>query len=226
MTVAKFTTDATEAVVTIGAGGPCAFCLLAMSSRRPNGIRSLKASRIGDVAGREVTSPDGMPAPIVRGGASLVGTEGLREGGGEPGPNITTSVMGRVDADWEDDEGFKPPLVVLPWTCDGDAVPDGDFPVCKTLPVGDGLKAMKDNDCLELDSSGLNSLDELLLVLLLIVLPRVVNTTSGGRTLVDVGVIMVVMYARMTRTVGAFVTVTRYPLWKGSKIVFVGMKSL
>ena len=54
----------------------------------------------------------------------------------------------------------------------------------------------------------------------------VVLTTFGGRTKVELGVMIVVMYARITSTVGAFVTVTRYPLWKGSRIVLTGTKSL
>jgi hypothetical protein len=56
--------------------------------------------------------------------------------------------------------------------------------------------------------------------------PESVVLSSGGLTDVLVGVMIVVIYATNTNTVGALVTVTRWPLWKGSRMVLVAMKSL
>ena len=92
-TVARLTTETTDADVTLGAGGACAFCLGAISLRRLKGFRSLNASRIGEVAGIEVTSPDGIPTPIVRGGASVTGIDDVSLEG-NPGPCVTTGDVG------------------------------------------------------------------------------------------------------------------------------------
>ena len=69
------------------------------------------------------------------------------------------------------------------------------------------------DDCWGLELVGPDDADKLELALFVTGFPaRVVLITSGGRTDVDVGVMIVVIYARITKTVGALVTVTEYPL--------------
>jgi hypothetical protein len=105
-------------------------------------------------------------------------------------------------------------------------LPDGNIADSKD-PVGRGLKAVEDDRGPKPDSYDVKGLDKLELGLFAIVLPfSKVLTIFGRRTEVELGYTTVVTYARMTSTVGASVTVMRFPLWNGSKIVFLGMKSL
>ena len=179
-TVARLTTETTDADVTLGAGGACAFCLRSISSRRLNGFRSLNASRIGEVAGIEVTSPDGIPAPIVRGAASVTGIADVSTEG-NPGPCVTPGDVGVANDGLEG----KPDLVVS------------------------GIGVEEDGGE-KTELSHVKGPDELVLGLFVMEFEGgAVLATLGGRTEVCVGVMIVVMYASMTRTVGAFVSVTR-----------------
>ena len=77
--------------------------------------------------------------------------------------------------------------------------------------VVDGLRGEEVVGGVNPDRSHVNGIDDSELRLFVAV-TGLVLTTFGGRTEVELGVIIVVMYARMTSTVGAFVTVTMYPL--------------
>ena len=99
--------------MTLGAAGPCAFCLFASSSRRPNASLSLKAKRIGDVAGREVTAPDGMPAPMVSGGASAATAEDICAGEVVVGPFVTPPEDDAVGAGLEGELDVGPAPVAV-----------------------------------------------------------------------------------------------------------------